>query len=72
MLMPETVFTASNSVNAAFVSFAAELLGRKDPAEPYRNTASEAIGKKSRSYNSKPEGMWEIRQQQITGLLSLI
>ena len=43
-------------MNAAFLSFAAELLGREDLAEPYRNTAFEAIGKKLRFYNSKDRG----------------
>lgn len=38
------------------VSFAAELLGREDLAEPYRDTPFEAIGKKLRSYNSTDTG----------------
>lgn len=56
MLIPETVFKASNSMNAALISFVAELLGREDLAEPYRNTIFESIGKKLRSYNSKDRG----------------
>ena len=43
-------------MNAAFVSFAADLLGREYLARPYKNTIYESIGKKLRSYNSKDRG----------------
>ena len=56
MLIPETVYKASNSMNASFVSFAAELLGREDLAEPYINTIFQTIGEKLRSYNSTDRG----------------
>ena len=56
MLIPEIVIKASNSMNAAFVSFAAELLGREDLAEPYINTIFQTIREKLRSYNSTNRG----------------
>jgi len=43
-------------MNAGFVGFVAELLGRQNLAKPYRTTICEAIGKKLRSYNSKDRG----------------
>jgi len=56
MLITEIVSRASNSMNAALVSFAAELLRREGLAEPYRNTIFEEIGKKLRPYNSIDRG----------------
>ena len=54
--LEDTVSKASNSMNAVFLSFAAELLGRQNLAVPYKNTVFEAIGKTLRSYNSKDRG----------------
>lgn len=53
---PSTIYKASNSVNAAFMGFAGELLGKEEFSRPYRGTKFEGLGAKLRGYNLVDRG----------------
>jgi hypothetical protein len=55
-MTPRTVYRESNAMNAAFASFAGELLDRDDFHRPYRGTEFEALGQRLRQLNAMDRG----------------
>lgn len=55
-ITPRTIYRVSNAMNAAFASFAGELLGRADFARPYRGSELEEIGRTLRTHNATDRG----------------